>query len=73
MQEETGLAYASKIANRMHACGHDLHTATVPCRRRRVEAPGGPAGRQRPPHLSAGGGSRRRREGNDCRRGDGRR
>lgn len=29
MQEETGLAYASKIANRMHACGHDLHTATV--------------------------------------------
>lgn len=29
MQEETGLAYASKIPNRMHACGHDLHTATV--------------------------------------------
>ena len=29
MQEETGLPYASKIPNRMHACGHDLHTATL--------------------------------------------
>jgi amidohydrolase len=29
MQEHTGLPYASKIPNRMHACGHDIHTATV--------------------------------------------
>ncbi|MBB2973179.1 M20 family metallopeptidase [Mesorhizobium sp. RMAD-H1] len=29
MQEQTGLPYASKLPNRMHACGHDLHTATV--------------------------------------------
>lgn len=29
IQERTGLAYASKIPGRMHACGHDLHTATV--------------------------------------------
>lgn len=29
MQEETGLPYASKIPNRMHACGHDIHTATL--------------------------------------------
>ncbi|GAB1584603.1 M20 family metallopeptidase [Phyllobacterium phragmitis] len=29
MQERTGLPYASKLPNRMHACGHDLHTATV--------------------------------------------
>ena len=29
MPEKTGLPYASKIPNRMHACGHDLHTATL--------------------------------------------
>jgi amidohydrolase len=29
MQEQTGLAYASKIPNRMHACGHDIHTSTL--------------------------------------------
>jgi len=27
--EQTGLPFASKIKGRMHACGHDLHTATV--------------------------------------------
>ena len=27
IQEATGLSFASKIANRMHACGHDGHTA----------------------------------------------
>ncbi|MCX6834262.1 MAG: amidohydrolase, partial [candidate division Zixibacteria bacterium] len=27
--ERTGLPFASKIAGRMHACGHDLHMATV--------------------------------------------
>ncbi len=27
IQEETGLSFASKISNRMHACGHDGHTA----------------------------------------------
>ncbi|WP_050602793.1 M20 aminoacylase family protein [Ruegeria sp. 6PALISEP08] len=29
MQEQTGLDYASKTANAMHACGHDGHTAMV--------------------------------------------
>lgn len=29
IQEETGLAYASTIPGRMHACGHDFHMATV--------------------------------------------
>ncbi|HEV8035767.1 M20 aminoacylase family protein [Yoonia sp.] len=29
MQEETGLAYASKVAGRMHACGHDGHTTML--------------------------------------------
>lgn len=29
MDEATGLPYASKIPGRMHACGHDLHTATL--------------------------------------------
>ena len=27
--EETGLPFASKIENRMHACGHDSHTAML--------------------------------------------
>ena len=29
MNEETGLPYASKTANAMHACGHDGHTAML--------------------------------------------
>lgn len=29
MQEETGLEYASKVAGRMHACGHDGHTTML--------------------------------------------
>ncbi|TBL76385.1 amidohydrolase [Paenibacillus thalictri] len=29
IQERTGLPYASKIAGRMHACGHDFHTASL--------------------------------------------
>jgi len=27
--EETGLSFASTAAGRMHACGHDIHTATL--------------------------------------------
>ncbi|WP_372617501.1 M20 family metallopeptidase [Falsiroseomonas sp.] len=27
--EETGLPYASTVAGKMHACGHDIHTATL--------------------------------------------
>ncbi|WP_152395037.1 amidohydrolase [Paenibacillus guangzhouensis] len=29
VQEETGLPYASKIPGKMHACGHDFHTAAL--------------------------------------------
>ncbi|MBT2548859.1 M20 family metallopeptidase [Arthrobacter sp. ISL-65] len=29
LQEETGLDFASEEANRMHACGHDLHTSML--------------------------------------------
>jgi amidohydrolase len=29
IHEETGLPYASTVAGRMHACGHDIHTATL--------------------------------------------
>jgi len=29
MDEETGLAFASTVAGRMHACGHDTHTAML--------------------------------------------
>src|SRR6188472_2415655 len=29
MPEETGLEFASTIAGRMHACGHDTHTAML--------------------------------------------
>ncbi len=29
IQEETGLPYASQIPNRMHACGHDGHSAIL--------------------------------------------
>ncbi|WP_159996368.1 M20 family metallopeptidase [Roseomonas sp. 18066] len=29
IQEQTGLAYASTIDGKMHACGHDIHTTTL--------------------------------------------
>ncbi|WP_136603720.1 M20 peptidase aminoacylase family protein [Paenibacillus dokdonensis] len=29
IQEETGLAFASTITGKMHACGHDFHTAAL--------------------------------------------
>jgi amidohydrolase len=29
LAEETGLPYASQVEGRMHACGHDLHTAML--------------------------------------------
>ena len=29
VEESSGLAYASQIPGRMHACGHDFHTTTV--------------------------------------------
>ncbi|MEK5281452.1 MULTISPECIES: amidohydrolase [Paenibacillus] len=29
IQEETGLPYSSQVAGKMHACGHDVHTAVI--------------------------------------------
>jgi amidohydrolase len=29
IEEQTGLPFASRIEGKMHACGHDLHTATL--------------------------------------------
>ncbi|GGF91602.1 hydrolase [Paenibacillus albidus] len=29
IQEETGLPYSSQVEGKMHACGHDLHTAVI--------------------------------------------
>ncbi len=29
IHEETGLPFASQVAGKMHACGHDIHTATL--------------------------------------------
>ncbi|MCD6043002.1 MAG: hypothetical protein K0R40_2605, partial [Burkholderiales bacterium] len=29
IHEETGLAFASKVPGKMHACGHDVHTVIV--------------------------------------------
>jgi len=29
VQEQTGMPYASRVANVMHACGHDIHMATL--------------------------------------------
>ncbi len=29
VQEETGLSFASRVDGRMHACGHDFHTASL--------------------------------------------
>jgi amidohydrolase len=29
IEEQTGLPFASEIAGKMHACGHDFHTATI--------------------------------------------
>lgn len=29
LQEESGVEYASRLAGRMHACGHDIHTAAL--------------------------------------------
>ncbi|WP_138754085.1 amidohydrolase [Paenibacillus sinopodophylli] len=29
IQEETGLSFASKVSGKMHACGHDFHTASI--------------------------------------------
>src|SRR5690606_33566020 len=45
VHEETGLEYASRFPGRMHACGHDLHTAVLVgavrlLAERRAELPG---------------------------------
>ncbi|HBS44605.1 MAG TPA: amidohydrolase, partial [Paenibacillus sp.] len=29
IEEQTGLPFASEIPGKMHACGHDFHTATI--------------------------------------------
>ena len=69
IEEATGLAYKSTVPGKMHACGHDGHTAMllgaaqIPrrdpqlCRHRRGDLP-------------AGGGGRRRRQSDVARRSD---
>lgn len=48
MQEHTGLDYASRVPGRMHACGHDSHTAMLAgAARLLAELPGGFAGEVR--------------------------
>ena len=70
MTETTGLPYASKTAGRMHACGHDGHTAMLLgaakylCQTRNFDGTRGG-------HLPARRGRRRRRQGDGGRRDDG--
>ena len=72
IQDEKPVAYHSRVPQVMHACGHDVHTATVfgaisatrrAGARRRLALAGDVAG-----HLSAGRGNERRRRGDDSRR-----
>ena len=37
LAETTGLPYASRHANKMHACGHDSHTAMLLCAARHLQ------------------------------------
>lgn len=69
ISERTGLPWASRVAGRMHACGHDGHTAMLLGAARRLaqavaEARMGPAGTlhlifQPPEELGGGGGAQR--------------
>lgn len=66
--EETGLFYASKHAGRMHACGHDGHTAclvgaAIVLARIADELPGRVKFIFQPAEESGGGGERMCREG----------
>ena len=73
MPEDTDLEFKSRNEGRMHACGHDAHTAMLSL----AGAAAGPAprrdGRQRGPDVPAGGRGVLRRQGDDRRGTAGRR
>ena len=70
IEEQTNLAYASKTPGKMHACGHDGHTAMLLGAARYLAETRNFAG-ERGGDLSAGGGGRRRCGRDDQGRADG--
>ncbi len=70
IEEETNLPYRSKIPGKMHACGHDGHTAMLLGAAQRLAADPR-LRRQGRRHLPARRGGRRGRDGDDRRRADG--
>ena len=70
IEEETNLPYRSKIPGKMHACGHDGHTAMLLGAARRL-AQDARLRRQCRRHLPARRGGRRGRDGDDRGRADG--
>ena len=71
--ERNDLPYASQIDGRMHACGHDLHTAMLAGAAHLLSARRERAGRGRGLHVPARRGGLRRRQAHDRRGGAGRR
>ncbi len=66
-QKPRDFLYQSRIAGRMHACGHDGHTAIL-LGAARYLGRDAQLRRHGPSHLSAGGGEFRRRQAHDRRR-----
>ena len=70
IEEATNLPYASKTPGKMHACGHDGHTAML-LGRRALSRRDAQFRRRRGRDLPAGRGGRRRRRRDDQGRADG--